>query len=66
VSQAGVVLGLAIVVARQFPGWGLRLQTVVVALVAINQFLGPAVFRLALARAGEVGGADRQVPSTSA
>ncbi len=59
VSQAGVVLGLAIVLARQFPGWGVRLQTVVVALVAINQFLGPAVFRLALARAGEVGGADQ-------
>lgn len=59
VSQAGVVLGLAITVARQFPGWGLRLQTLVVALVAINQFLGPAVFRLALGRAGEVGAADR-------
>lgn len=62
VSQAGVVLGLAITMARQFPGWGARLQTVVVALVAVNQFLGPAVFRLALGRAGEVGAADRIRP----
>jgi Kef-type K+ transport system membrane component KefB len=58
VSQAGVVLGLALTIARQFPGWGLRLQTVVIALVAINQFVGPAVFRLALGRAGEAGAAD--------
>ncbi|HSK10359.1 MAG TPA: cation:proton antiporter [Vicinamibacterales bacterium] len=59
VSQAGVVLGLAITIARQFPGWGLRLQTLVLALVAINQFVGPAVFRLALGRAGEAGAAER-------
>lgn len=65
VSQAGVVLGLAITMARQFPGWGLRLQTVVVALVAINQFLGPAVFRLALARAGEVGRAGAGTPTSA-
>ena len=59
VSQAGVVLGLAVIIARQFPGWGLRLQTLVIAIVALNQFIGPAVFRLALARAGEVGAEDR-------
>ncbi len=55
VSQAGVVLGLTVIVARQFPGWGARLQTLVVAVVALNQLAGPVAFKAALARAGEIG-----------
>lgn len=55
VSQAGVTLGLTIIVAADFPGWGTQVQTLMVALIAIHELAGPILFRAALARAGEVG-----------
>jgi len=67
VSQAGVTLGLAILIANEFPGWGDRLQTLVVALIAIHELVGPVLFRIALVRAGEVGRMDADVvPQPSA
>jgi hypothetical protein len=62
VAQAGVTLGLVTVVAREFPEWGVRLQTLVVALIALHQFVGPVLFRNALVRAGEVGMARVPAP----
>jgi Kef-type K+ transport system membrane component KefB len=62
VSQAGVTLGLTLIVAGEFPTWGLTIQTLVVSLIALHQLVGPVLFRTALARAGEVGGMDRGVP----
>jgi Kef-type K+ transport system membrane component KefB len=59
VSQAGVTLGLAIVVAARYPTWGATLQTLVVALITLHEVVGPVLFRAALARAGEIGGMDR-------
>lgn len=58
VSQAGVTLGLAIIIARDFPGWGPRVQTLLVALIALHELIGPILFRNALARAGEIGRMD--------
>lgn len=55
VSQAGVTLGLTIIVASEFPEWGGRVQTLMVALIAIHELIGPILFRGALVRAGEVG-----------
>lgn len=55
VSQAGVTLGLVVIVAAEFPDWGVRVQTLVIALVALHQLVGPVLFRAALARAGEIG-----------
>jgi len=55
VAQAGVTLGLVTLVADEFPGWGARLQTLVVALIALHQLVGPVLFRAALVRAGETG-----------
>jgi len=55
VSQAGVTLGLAAIVAGEFPTWGVSMQTLVVALIALHQLTGPVLFRFALARAGEIG-----------
>ena len=52
VSQAGITLGFAAVVAREFGGWGLSLQALVVALIAIHELVGPLLFRRALLRAG--------------
>jgi trehalose 6-phosphate synthase len=53
VSQAGITLGFAAVVAREFGGWGMNLQALVVALIAIHELMGPLLFRRALLRAGE-------------
>jgi Kef-type K+ transport system membrane component KefB len=55
VSQAGVTLGLTLIVAAEFPAWGSTMQTLMVALIAIHELIGPVLFRTALARAGEVG-----------
>jgi Kef-type K+ transport system membrane component KefB len=55
VSQAGVTLGLTIIVATEFPEWGARVQTLMVALIALHELVGPVLFRTALARAGEIG-----------
>jgi Kef-type K+ transport system membrane component KefB len=55
VSQAGVTLGLTIIVSSEFPDWGARVQTLMVSLIALHELIGPILFRLALARAGEIG-----------
>jgi Kef-type K+ transport system membrane component KefB len=55
VSQAGVTLGLTIIVSSEFPEWGARVQTLMVSLIALHELIGPILFRLALARAGEIG-----------
>ena len=58
VSQAGVTLGLAVLVAREFPDWGIAVQSLVVALNAIHAVIGPILFRSGLSRAGELGRMD--------
>jgi Kef-type K+ transport system membrane component KefB len=60
ISQAGVTLGLTILIAREFPGWGLQVQSLMVALIAIHELIGPVLFRAALGRAGEIGKMDDQ------
>ena len=58
VSQAGVTLGMTILVAREFPDWGLKVQSLMIALIAIHELIGPVLFRAALSRAGEIGKMD--------
>jgi Kef-type K+ transport system membrane component KefB len=58
VSQAGVTLGLTLLVAAEFPTWGATISTLVVALIALHQLAGPVLFRAALGRAGEIGRMD--------
>lgn len=53
VSQAGLALGLGIVVQGAFPGIGAQFRSLVIAAVAINEMIGPVLFKLALDRAGE-------------
>jgi Kef-type K+ transport system membrane component KefB len=61
IAQAGVTLGLAAIVATEFPGVGVQIQTVIVALTAIHVIVGPILFRSALVNAGEVGVLDVQL-----
>lgn len=54
VSQAGVALGLATIVADRLPRLGLAMQTMIVGIIAFNESVGPILFRMGLDRAGEI------------
>ncbi|HEX3344697.1 MAG TPA: cation:proton antiporter, partial [Polyangiaceae bacterium] len=53
VSQAGLALGLSVLVAREFPGIGTGFRALAIATVAVNELAGPILFKLALDRSGE-------------
>lgn len=52
-TQAGVAIGLAQIAERQFPEIGMYLTTVVLAVISVNQIIGPITFKAALNRLGE-------------
>ena len=54
ISQAGITLGLAAVLAGEFPTWGARVQLLLAALIVVDELIGPALFRSGLSRAGEL------------
>jgi Kef-type K+ transport system membrane component KefB len=54
VSQAGVAIGLAAILAEAYPGRGVYLQGLLLALIAVNQTVGPILFRRALSKGGEL------------
>ena len=62
VSQAGVTLGLAILINAEFPDWGGRLYALIVSMITLHETVGPILFRSALMRAGEIGRMDLQEP----
>lgn len=72
VSQAGVTLGLAILINAEFPDWGGRLYALIVSMITLHETIGPILFRSALVRAGEVGRmdlhehAERRTPNAEA
>jgi Kef-type K+ transport system membrane component KefB len=53
VSQAGLTLGLSVVIVRTFPEFGEGFRSLVIATVALNEMVGPVLFKYALDRAGE-------------
>jgi Kef-type K+ transport system membrane component KefB len=58
VAQAGVTLGLAILIAQRLPEIGEAVMSVLLAVIALNLLVGPVVFRLGLVLAREVHGPD--------
>ena len=48
VTQAGVGLGLATVVASTFPEWGAEFSAIVISVIVINQIVGPPFFKWAI------------------
>jgi Kef-type K+ transport system membrane component KefB len=54
ISQAGVTLGLATILASEFPGWGPQVTTLILALTGIHVLIGPILWKAALQRAGEI------------
>ena len=55
VPQAGLALALALVLAKNFPGFGEYAAVLVVSVVGVNQLIGPVLLRIALIRGGETG-----------
>lgn len=53
IAQAGVSLGLCGLLSRNFPDWGSAAAVTIVAMISINQVIGPVTFKYALERVGE-------------
>ena len=55
ISQAGVALGMAVIVERAFPEWGGEFKALVLAIIAINQIIGPVLLQRLLFKVDEAG-----------
>jgi Kef-type K+ transport system membrane component KefB len=55
ISQAGVALGMAIVIQDNFPDWGNEFMALVLGVIAINQIAGPVFLQKLLIRVKEAG-----------
>jgi Kef-type K+ transport system membrane component KefB len=53
VSQAGLALGLSVLVAKEFPSIGPQFRALAIATVAVNEMVGPILFKMALDRSKE-------------
>ena len=60
ISQAGITLGFAALVASEFMDWGPRIQALLVAFIAIHELLGPLLFRYGLSRSGDLAAPPRR------
>ncbi len=47
-TQAGVALGLATIISEEFPVWGHEFETIIIAIIVINQLIGPPLFKWTL------------------
>jgi Kef-type K+ transport system membrane component KefB len=65
VSQAGLALGLAIAISNSFPAIGEGFRSLAIAAVAINEMIGPVLFKLALDRTGETRREEAEISRTS-
>ena len=59
ISQAGVTLALAATIANEFPSVGKSVSTLIIAMVALYELVGPLLSRRALTLAGEVAHAPK-------
>ncbi len=61
VSQAGLALGVAAVIERTFPAFGPPFRSLSLATIAINEMIGPVLFKLSLDRTGETSHAPEEL-----
>lgn len=54
VTQAGVGVGLATIIATEYAGWGGVFATIMISVIVLNQMVGPPLFKWALHLVGEV------------
>ncbi|MDF2696477.1 MAG: transporter, monovalent cation:proton antiporter-2 family, partial [Labilithrix sp.] len=65
VSQAGFAIGIAQIAAREFPSFGRGFGDLAIATVAMNEIVGPILFKVALDRAKETRGPAPSLPDLS-
>jgi len=53
VSPAGVSIGLTAIIATEFQGWGKDLASIVMAVIILNQLIGPPLLKWAIIHLGE-------------
>jgi Kef-type K+ transport system membrane component KefB len=61
ITQAGVSIGLAGLIPQRFPEAGEVLFTLLLAVIVINQILGPIAFKTALVQSGEAKGVAQKM-----
>lgn len=66
VSQAGLALGIASNVQSEFPAFGAGLGALAVATVAMNEMVGPVLFKAALDRGGETASTEDEAEPAGA
>jgi Kef-type K+ transport system membrane component KefB len=54
-AQAGVTLGIASMISEQFGPLGVQIASIVIAMIAVHELVGPPLFRLAVQLSGESG-----------
>ena len=54
IGQAGVTIGFSKIIADTFPEWGQYFQTLILAVVGLNQILGPVMFKFSLKKSGNI------------
>jgi len=55
ISQAGVALGMAIIIENTFPAWGGEFKALILAVIGLNQIIGPVLLQKFLFTTGETG-----------
>lgn len=60
ISQAGVAIGLATLISNAFPSFGAGFRALAYASVALNEMIGPILFKTALDRTGETSSAPEK------
>ena len=53
VTQAGVAIGLVAVVSSKYPAWGAEFSTILIAVIVLNQIVGPPLFKWSILLVGE-------------
>ena len=53
ITQAGVAIGLTTIISNEFPEWGHEFETLIIAIIVINQIIGPPLFKWAIKYVGE-------------
>ena len=53
VTQAGVAIGLVAVVSSKYPEWGAEFSTILIAVIVLNQIIGPPLFKWSILLVGE-------------
>lgn len=64
-AQAGLAVGLTIVIENRFPAYAETVTTIVLASVGIHEMFGPVLARFALVRSGEAGAQSREAQPQS-